>query len=167
MSDKVWNKAVKDTSGLKKFFEQNRSKYTWSDRIDATVYECLNKQIAESVINMIKNDTINSKHVLDLINKESELNLKVKMNKFETNLVAYLKNRNFKPGVNPIFEFEGKYYAIKVSDIIKPMNKEFSEAKGTVTSDYQNFLEKSWMDELQKKYRITIYPDVLYKIGEN
>jgi peptidyl-prolyl cis-trans isomerase SurA len=47
------------------------------------------------------------------------------------------------------------------------MNKEFSEAKGTVTSDYQNFLEKSWMDELQKKYRITIYPDVLYKIGEN
>ena len=167
MSDKVWNKAVKDTSGLKKFFEQNRSKYTWSDRIDATVYECLNKQIAESVFNMIKNDTINSKHVLDLINKESELNLKVKMNKFETNLVAYLKNRNFKPGVNPIFEFEGKYYAIKVSDIIKPMNKEFSEAKGTVTSDYQNFLEKSWMDELQKKYRITIYPNVLYKIGEN
>jgi peptidyl-prolyl cis-trans isomerase SurA len=167
MSDKVWNKAVKDTSGLKKFFEQNRSKYTWSDRVDATVYECLNKQIAETVFNMIKNDTINSKDVLDLINKESELNLKVKMNKFETNLVAYLKNRNFKPGVNPIFEFEGKYYAIKVSDIIKPMNKEFSEAKGTVTSDYQNFLEKSWMDELQKKYRITIYPDVLYKIGEN
>ena len=167
MSDKVWNKAVKDTSGLKKFFEQNRSKYTWSDRIDATVYECLNKQIAESVFNMIKNDTINSKHVLDLINKESELNLKVKMNKFETNLVAYLKNRNFKPGVNPIFEFEGKYYAIKVSDIIKPMNKEFSEAKGTVTSDYQNFLEKSWMDELQKKYSITIYSDVLYNIGEN
>jgi peptidyl-prolyl cis-trans isomerase SurA len=167
MSDKVWNKAVKDTSGLKNFFEQNRSKYTWSDRIDATVYECLNKQIAETVFNMIKNDTINSKHVLDIINKESELNLKVKMNKFETNLVAYLKNRNFKPGVNPIFEFEGKYYAIKVNDIIKPMNKEFSEAKGTVTSDYQNFLEKSWMDELQKKYTITIYPDVLYKIGEN
>ena len=166
MSDKVWNKAVKDTSGLKKFFEQNRSKYTWSDRIDATVYECLNKQIAESVFNMIKNDTINSKHVLDLINKESELNLKVKMNKFETNLVAYLKNRNFKPGVNPIFEFEGKYYAIKVSDIIKPMNKEFSEAKGTVTSDYQNFLEKSWMEELIKKYPIKIYSEVLYKIGE-
>lgn len=47
------------------------------------------------------------------------------------------------------------------------MNKEFSEAKGTVTSDYQNFLEKSWMEELQKKYNITIYPDVLYKIGEN
>ena len=59
MSDKVWNKAVKDTSGLKKFFEQNRSKYTWSDRIDATVYECLNNEIAETVFKMIKNDTIN------------------------------------------------------------------------------------------------------------
>ncbi|MEY3126540.1 MAG: hypothetical protein RL273_680, partial [Bacteroidota bacterium] len=167
MSDKVWNKAVKDTSGLKKFFEQNRSKYTWSDRIDATVYECLNNEIAETVFKMIKNDTINSKHVLDIINKESELNLKVKMNKFEINQVSYLKNRSFTLGVNPIFEFEGKYYVIKVSEIIKPMNKEFTEAKGTVTSDYQNFLEKSWMEELIKKYPIKIYSEVLYKIGEN
>jgi peptidyl-prolyl cis-trans isomerase SurA len=47
------------------------------------------------------------------------------------------------------------------------MNKEFSEAKGTVTSDYQNFLEKSWMEELIKKYPIKIYSEVLYKIGEN
>ena len=166
MSDKVWNKAVKDTSGLKKFFEQNRSKYNWSDRIDATVYECLNNEIAETVFKMIKNDTINSKHVLDIINKDSELNLKVKMNKFEINQVSYLKNNSLIVGVNPIFEYEGKYYVIKVSDIIKPMNKEFKEAKGTVTSDYQNFLEKSWMDELEKKYRVTIYTDVLYKIGE-
>ncbi len=166
MSDKVWNKAVKDTTGLKKFFEQNRTKYTWSDRIDATVYECLNNEIAETVFKMIKNDTINSKHVLDIVNKESELNLKVKMNKFETNLVAYLKNRSFTLGVNPIFVFEGKYYAIKVSEIIKPINKEFSEAKGTVTSDYQNFLEKSWMEELIKKYPIKIYSEVLYKIGQ-
>ena len=123
MSDKVWNKAVKDTSGLKKFFEQNRSKYTWSDRIDATVYECLNNEIAETVFKMIKNDTINSKHVLDIINKDSELNLKVKMNKFEINQVSYLKNRSFNLGVNPIFEFEGKYYALKVSEIIKPRGR--------------------------------------------
>ena len=166
MSDKVWNKAVIDTTGLKNYFEQNRSKYNWTDRIDATIYECLNKEIAETVIKMIKNDTINSKHVLDLVNKDTELNLKVKMNKFEINQVSYLKNRSFIVGVNPIFEFEGKYYAIKVSELLKPINKEFSESKGTVTSDYQNFLEKSWMEELLKKYPITIYTEVLYKIGE-
>ena len=89
------------------------------------------------------------------------------MNKFEINQVSYLKNRSFALGVNPTFEFEGKYYALKVSEIIKPINKEFSEAKGTVTSDYQNFLEKSWMEELNKKYPIKIYSEVLYKIGEN
>ena len=166
MSDKVWNKAVKDTTGLKNYFDQNRSKYTWSDRIDATIYECLNKEIAETVIKMIKNDTINSKHVLDLVNKDTELNLKVKMNKFEINQVAYLKNRSFIIGVNPMFEFEGKYYAVKVSELLKPINKEFSESKGTVTSNYQNFLENSWMEELIKKYPIKIYSDVLYKIGE-
>ena len=38
MSDKVWNKAVKDTSGLRLFFNQNRDKYQWPNRVDATIY---------------------------------------------------------------------------------------------------------------------------------
>ena len=68
MSDKVWNKAMKDTVGLKEYFEKNRSKNMWGNRVDAIVYECSNQQIADQVTKMIKNDTINSKHVLDLIN---------------------------------------------------------------------------------------------------
>ncbi|MFN5910399.1 MAG: peptidylprolyl isomerase, partial [Bacteroidota bacterium] len=47
MTDKVWNKAIKDTTGLKKFFEDNRSKYMWGKRLDAVVYECLNQQLAD------------------------------------------------------------------------------------------------------------------------
>ena len=166
MSDKVWNKAVKDTTGLKNFFEPNRDKYKWSQRIDATIYECIDNVIAEKVFRMIKNDTINSKHVLETVNKDSELNLKVKMNKFEISQIPYLKNRQFTKGVNPIFESEGKFYVLKVIDILAPANKEFDEAKGMITSDYQNYLEKKWLEELALKYPIKIYTDVLYNIGK-
>lgn len=166
MSDKVWNKAVKDTSGLKNFFELNTNKYKWSERIDATIYECLDKSVADKVFGMIKNDTINSKYVLEAINKDSELNLKVKMNKFEINQIPYLKNKQFIIGVNPIFESEGKFYVVKVSELLNPANKEFSEAKGMITSDYQNFLEKAWLAELVIKYPIKVYNDVLYNIGK-
>ena len=97
MSDKVWNKASKDTSGLKEFYNNNNSKYVWKDRVNAVVYECLTKDISNNVHKMLisdKKDTINSKHVLDKINKDSELNLKVKTNKYEVSEISFLKNQN-------------------------------------------------------------------------
>ena len=166
MSDKVWNKAMKDTVGLKEYFEQNRSKYMWGNRIDAIVYECLNQQIADQVTKMIKNDTINSKHVLDLINKESELNLRVRTNKFDTEQTSFLKDQNLIIGINKSYSFDGKVYVVKVNEKLAPKNKEFSEAKGATTSDYQNYLEKTWLEELNKKHSVKIYDAVLYSVGK-
>ena len=166
MSDKVWNKAMKDTVGLKEYFEQNRSKYMWGNRLDAIVYECLNQQIADQVTKMIKNDTINSKDVLEMINKESELNLRVRTNKFDTEQTIFLKDQNLTIGINKSYMFDGKVYVVKVNEKLAPKNKEFSEAKGAATSDYQNYLEKTWLEELNKKHALKIYDTVLYSVGK-
>ncbi len=166
MTDKVWNKAIKDTLGLKQFFENNRDKYMWGNRVDAVVYECSNQKIADQVFKMIQNDTINSKHVLDVINKDSELNLRVRTNKFDTESTPFLKDRILNKGANKSFEFDGKIYVIKVDEKLSPRPKEFNEAKGAVTSDYQNYLEKEWLEELNKKHKVKIYESVLYAIGK-
>jgi len=166
MTDKVWNKAMKDTTGLREFFNANRSKYMWGKRVDAIVYECLNMDIANQVSKMIQNDTINSKHVLDKINKESELNLRVRTNKFDKESTNFLKDRTLNKGINKAFELDGKVYVIKVNELLDPKEKEFSEAKGAATSDYQNFLEKNWLEELAKKHAIKINYDVLYSLGK-
>lgn len=166
MSDKVWNKAMRDTVGLKAYFEANRSKYTWIKRVDAMVYECSNKQIADEVFKMIQNDTINSKHVIDKINKDSELNLRVKTNKYEIANTSFLKGKNWEKGVNKPYELDGKIYVIKVAEVLEPGLKELSEAKGAITSDYQNYLEKTWLEELSKKYPIKLNLEVLYSLGK-
>lgn len=166
MSDKVWNKGMKDTTGLANFFEKNRDKYKWGVRYDAMVYECLTPAIANDVYKMIQNDTITSKHVLDKVNASSELNLKVRTNKFEVSETPFLQGEDLKKGVNAPYEFEGKMYVVKVTEIIPAGNKELKEAKGAVTSDYQNFLEKEWMEELAKKHPIKVYEEVLYSLGK-
>jgi len=166
MTDKVWNKAMKDTVGLKSFFEANRSKYMWGNRVDVVVYECSSQKIADQVSKMIANDTINSKHVIDVINKDSELNLRVRTNKFDVDQTPFLKDRNVTVGVNKSYEFEGKFYVLKVKEKLAPMNKELNEAKGTVTSDYQTYLEKTWLEELAKKHKIVINDAVLYSLGK-
>ncbi len=166
MSDKVWNKAVKDTAGLRVYFLANRDKYMWPARLEATVYECLSKGVANDVASMIVNDTITSKHVIEKVNKDSELNLKVKMNKFDPETTAFMKGKSLAMGVNNTYEFDGKLYVVKVTNMLPVMRKEFNEAKGSATSDYQNFLEKNWLDSLTSKYKVKVNKKVLYNLGK-
>lgn len=166
MTDKVWNKASKDTLGLKQFYENNKQNYTWKNRIDATIYECIDKAIADKVFKMIKNDTINSKHVIEKLNATSELNVKVKMNKFEIQDSPFLKDTKLKKGINPVYEYNGKYYVIKVAEIIPASTKLLNEAKGIITSDYQNHLEKMWLDELNKKYTFRVNENIIYSLDK-
>jgi peptidyl-prolyl cis-trans isomerase SurA len=167
MQDQVWNKAVKDTAGLRAYFMENRSKYVWSQRLDATIYECKDEHVAVQVYGMLVSaDTVTSKEVLDVINKDSELNLKVRMNKFEVAQTPYLKDRNFTQGLNPVYSMDGKWYVVKVSAVLAPGPKEYNEAKGLATSDYQAYLEKKWLEALRLKHKIVINEDVLYQIGQ-
>jgi len=166
MTDMVWNKASRDTVALKAFYESNKQNYRWEDRVDAMVYECYSKEIADEVYKMVQNDTINSKHVIDKINKESELNLRVRTNKFEVSQTPYLAGRNLKKGVNAPYESEGKFFVVKVNEMIPAGPKELTEAKGAITSDFQNQLEKDWLAELAKKHPITVHETVLYSLGK-
>jgi peptidyl-prolyl cis-trans isomerase SurA len=166
MSDMVWNKAIVDTLGLTTFYDNNKANYMWDTRYNALVYECYSEKIANQVYDLAKNDTINSRHILDIINKESELNLRVKTNKFELNKNEYLTKNKLTIGLNKPYEIDGKFYVIKINEILEPLVKDLNEAKGIVTSDYQSFLEKEWLSNLKNKYPVVIHKDILYSLGE-
>jgi peptidyl-prolyl cis-trans isomerase SurA len=166
MSDKVWNKATKDTVGLKKFFDENREKYLWSRRLDAEIYECNSLENANVVFKMLKKKKNTSKEIIEKINATSELNLKVKVNKFDPEQTPSLKGRTFVSGRNKPYEFEGKHYVVKLTQDLPVIRKEFSEARGAATSDYQNYLEKTWIEELSKKYPVKVNFDILYNLNK-
>ena len=53
---------------------------------------------------------------------------------------------------------------MKVEKILPKSGKSLKEARGYVVADYQEFLEKKWMDELAAKYKVDIKQDVLTAI---
>jgi peptidyl-prolyl cis-trans isomerase SurA len=165
MTDKVWNKAIKDTAGLRVYFNANNNKYVWGERVNAYVYECSSKEVATKVATLLKSDTISSKTIIGIINKDSELNLRVRTGKFETATTSYLKNQVIKKGVNPVYQFENKFYVVKVDELLPAGPKLLSEAKGAATSDYQTYLEKQWLEEIAKKHPIIVNKQVLYSLG--
>ncbi|MCO5260624.1 MAG: peptidylprolyl isomerase [Crocinitomicaceae bacterium] len=165
MSDEVWNKAMTDTVGLKAFYEKNKGKYMWEKRFDVTAYELMSADNAKKVYKLAKKK-ISSDSISHIINNNTELNLKVRTGKFEASKAPYLVNQPLKKGVNKPYVYDGKNYVIQLNEVIEPRSKEISEAKGLITSDYQTYLEKEWLNELEKKHKVVVYEDVLYSIGK-
>lgn len=161
---KVWSKAVKDTAGSKEFYEKNKANYMWDERADASVYSCSDASIAK-VVRTYLTDNKTEKDILADINKDSQLNLQV-----ETRLFSKADNefvdKNWKAGISTdmVSEKDKKVVIVAVNKILPAGQKSYADSKGMVTADYQNHLEKQWLDQLKKKYSVTIDKSVLATI---
>jgi peptidyl-prolyl cis-trans isomerase SurA len=164
MNDKVWNKALRDTAGLRAFFNQNRDQFRWSDRIDADVFICDSREIAKQVSDLIKQG-LSSKEVTERANGKSALNVILRSQKMEIANTDFLQGRSFIKGLNEPYEFSGKFYVVVNKDFIPASNKELDETRGAVTAAYQQYLEQKWIEELMAKYKVTVNTDVLYNLG--
>ena len=159
----VWEKAIKDKKGLEKYFKQNRKNYTWSEpRYRGFVVKCkdeatakrLNKEIKrmnpDSVVNYVRtkvnNDSITFATIERGLWKQGE-NSHVDLTQF--------KQTNTQVEVNeklPIVITIGK-------KLKKP--ETYIDVRGTITADYQNHLEKLWIENLRNKYTVEINQEVL------
>ncbi|MCR9173639.1 MAG: peptidylprolyl isomerase [bacterium] len=169
MSDMVWNKAMKDTTGLKEYHANNSGNYRWNKRYDADIFDCNSKEVAEKVYALLTSegaDTMNIVDIVQKVNTDSELNTRHRNGKFDVEKSSFVKGQDLKVGINDIYEIDGKYYVARVNEILPPAEKEFSEAKGAVTSDYQSYLEDEWLKELRNKHKISVNEDVLYSLGK-
>lgn len=168
MSDKVWNRAMRDTVGLKKFYEDHQGQYQWDRRMNGDIFECLSEDLAKETVRLLNVDTLTATTVVRMVNESSALNVKHRRGKYDIKKTDYLigAKMDFKKGINPIYAFNGKYYVVRAVEILEPGPKKFDEAKGAITSDYQNFLEVEWLKEISGKHKIVVNEDVLYSLGK-
>ena len=153
---KVWSAAVKDTTGLELFFEQNKANYQWADRLDAKMYTCANEAIANDVRQIIKNKKITEDSLLRRINKSNPLNLAIKSDKFEKGENAIIDGIVWKKSVTPNIVANNTVVFVKVNAKLNAQTKALNEVRGTVTADYQNKLEKEWIGVLKQKYPVQV-----------
>lgn len=162
---KVWSKAVKDTTGLREFYERKKTNYMWPERAEATVYSCANQSIADQTRKLMKkiddNDTLMAR-----LNKASQLNLQIKYGKFaKGDNEAVDKAAPWKPGLTPNMQVNNQVSFVDIKKVMPPMPKSLDEAKGVITADYQNELEKEWIETLRKKYPVTVHREVVDSIS--
>lgn len=166
-NEEVWEKASKDTAGLAAFFKKNKENYTWDKpHFKGRVVQCKNEealQAAKHIISSQPQDSIDKQ--LRLLN-DSVVNIKIDKglyvqgdNKFVDHYI-FASTDEFEPDAKfPYVEVAGK--------MLNDTPEEYTDVRGLVTADYQEYLEKEWIVHLRNKYPVKINQKVLKKIQKN
>ena len=164
----VWKKAVDDSLGLSEFFANNLDNYTWEERIDASVYKCIDLKTAKKVKNLIyklNRGNIDNEKILKKINEESALSLEISSKNYVKGENKFIDSIEWKKGISKDIKTEkGEYIIINVKNILPSGQMQLSEVKGKVISDYQKFLDTEWITFLRDKYKYSVNKDLLYSL---
>ncbi|MBC5992996.1 peptidylprolyl isomerase [Pontibacter sp. SD6] len=277
MDEKVWSKAVEDSVGLKAYFEQNKEKYKWGPRAQATVISAANKDLLNKAQQQlsVRRYPVKSANLPDVLFEQNKAELTkdatLKLNEFAEilknnptlsldvnghadareaaakdnianlrtqRIVKYLtdegvpasqlktnalgktkqagpdntetgrrRNRRasftlyssdvsaladnlnasnpldvqitekkFQKGENKVLDSvkwekgtytlqqNGREYLIIIDEVLEPAYKELNETRGLVISDYQNYLEQQWVNQLREKYPVNVNQAELDKL---
>ena len=165
---KVWLKAVEDTIGLQNFYIKNSNNYVWEDRVNATVYTCVDLSTAKLVKRLIHKkhrNKITDEQILKEVNDDSPLSVQINAKKFVKGDNKYVDSVTWKIGISKDVVLEnGSYVIVDINELLPSAIKTLDETRGKVISDYQSYLEAEWISYLKSKYSIKINFEVLYSL---
>ncbi len=160
----IWSKAIKDTSGLKSFYDLNKNKWIWPERANVEIFTSNNKKTIKKAYKFSKKGKIKNDSIINLLNEDSQLNLKFEEGKIIISENEYLSTHNWKIDLNKPIELNNKFVFVKIKEFIPSGPKLLEEAEGLITASYQEFLEKQWISQLSEKYKVVIDFNVLHSI---
>ncbi|MBU6340005.1 MAG: peptidylprolyl isomerase [Bacteroidetes bacterium] len=159
----VWDRANTDSIGLEQYFKANLSqKYKWDERAQVSIYTL--KTDDPEVLKKVRELAAkkNAAAVLKKINKKGEI-LTVLEKNYEKGKNKDLNNVWTAGSMTEAKVDAGTKTAsfIKVESIMPPTAKTLSEARGYAVADYQDYLEKKWVEDLVKAYPVNVDENVL------
>lgn len=161
----VWDKASQDTLGLYSFYDQNKTDYMWLPRAELAQYtiKSIDPKKTQNIYDCAKKK--NNEKLLKKFNKKEEV-LYVDIKKVERGS-KNLGEIEWKEGARSTLVLDAKAATSKFNKILKihePAIKTIEEARGYVIADYQDQLEKQWVEDLRKKYNVSLNQEVVNQL---
>ncbi len=156
----VWDKASLDSVGLEAFYNNNKAKYQWDQRAVLSQYTVVEraKNMVEDIRQFAKSNPPSK--VLEKYNPaDGEKNVTVQEKTFEKGRNEVLDKMTWKTGELSPNDTDKRSKAItfsKIEEVLQPGQKSLQEARGYVVADYQDFLEKKWLEELKTEYKVKV-----------
>jgi peptidyl-prolyl cis-trans isomerase SurA len=166
MDKNVWSKASKDTAGLSDFYNSHQDKYQWQPGFEGTVYQAANEADLSKLQTALNagedvNEALAKINTADNPSKITQQSGRFEFSRFQADPSTYTENKAGK-----ITRNEDGLYTMAVAHKLYPAasRKSLDEARGFVVADYQDYLEKSWNQELRNRYPVKVEEKVLKSI---
>ena len=161
----VWDKASLDSTGLSAFHETVKQNYTWEERAITTYYKIIPeaKDSVEAIRGYAKLHS--SEEVLKKFNTGEKPIVSAEERIIEKS--KNLSNLKWEAGFTATAfpnNRDKTFFFTKVEKILPQGLKTLKEARGYVIADYQDFLERQWVEALQKEYKVTINQKVFQEM---
>ncbi|MCB0496683.1 MAG: peptidylprolyl isomerase [Cyclobacteriaceae bacterium] len=164
MEDSVWNKAMTDSLGLKRFYDSHKSNYL-ANMMDTTIFYSNQESTIDAVIERDSENSADWETLKSNLLEEyniSPLTLRVvsRDNAMWNRTISTLTSRN----INPI-EVYGNWYWVRIREELKP--QPLNNVKGKVITEYQNELDDQWVMNLKARYPVEVNKKKLKKVYEH
>lgn len=150
MEKEVWNKASGDSAGQRKYYESHLADFHADERVRATIFSSNTNDFSGPLGKIVA------------AGDESKIQAFLTQNKVKMEAGYYRKEDKpildkiaWSPGVYSV-ENNGMYYLAWLKEILPPGSMSFEEARTAIISHYQENLEKTWIEQLKKKYPVKV-----------
>ena len=165
MEKEIWNRAKSDTTALMNFHKANIQNYQWKKRYNVDILSSTDKGTIEKAQKFLKKGK-SMDYIKEKLNQDGKVNIMVKSGLYEEDYDILSQYPNVKTGVTSVVNKDKYYFVVNVKDTKEAGPKEFIDCKGRVISDYQQYLENNWVDELKREFQIKVNTDVFAKVKQ-
>jgi len=161
MEQKVWKKAVEDTTGLENYYNNFRDQFSANRTIDVREYRSTDEETINKVKQLLALDA-SDQEIDSLVSKQSALQLSMRSMTYEEG-EGDVDTELFEGGegyISSVIRTGEGFKILRVEAAypagIQPLDKVKSEA----ITKYQDYLEQEWLKDLGYKYPDTVNDEV-------
>ena len=158
----VWDKANQDTEGLATFFKANKKNYTWEEpRFKGHIIYAKNEtaaKVAKQIVKTAHPDSVMS-YLNQRINVDSVMYARIERGVWTLGKNAAVDKFGFKQKDIEYNPSEDYPIVIVVGKAIKAPQA-YTDDRGRIVTDYQDYLEKTWVKSLREKYPVVLNQEV-------
>ena len=162
----VWDKAAKDEAGLAQYFKDHKKKYNWTEpRFKGIAYHVKTPGDVKAVQDCVKKLPFSgwAEALRKTFNGDSIIRIRVEKGVFRRGDNALVDSAIFKKDTlvaklkdYPIDAVYGK--------ILKKGPEDYTDVRGQVVADYQDYLEREWVASLRRQYPFKVNSDALRRV---
>lgn len=162
----VWDKAATDEQGLQQYFKKHKKDYKWEQpRFKGIAYHVKDAADIKAVKDAVKALPFSqwADKLRKTFNNDSVLRIRVEKGIFKQGDNALVDKEIFGKDttVTPLKTYP--YDAVYGKKLKAPA--EMDDVRGQVVADYQEYLEKQWVDQLRKQYPVVVDESVLKTVN--